>query len=138
MEFSVFRQDLIRALGHMQSIVEKRAALPILVNVKIEAADDLILSAEDLYQKYAKANTRLLALTLASNLTGRIVFRDDIYGFFHDKGVTTFVDSSQGAGKIRLSMKEKRTVGLRRSLLKSFPCPDSPFPNGKAHSQCPI
>ena len=45
MEFSVFRQVLIRALGHMQSIVEKRAALPILVNVKIEAGDDLILSA---------------------------------------------------------------------------------------------
>ena len=45
MEFSVFRQVLIRALGHMQSIVEKRAALPILVNVKIEVADDLILSA---------------------------------------------------------------------------------------------
>ena len=45
MEFSVFRQVLIRALGHMQSIVEKRAALPILVNVKIEACDDLVLSA---------------------------------------------------------------------------------------------
>ena len=29
MEFSVFRQVLIRALGHMQSIVEKRATLPI-------------------------------------------------------------------------------------------------------------
>ncbi|MBR0212870.1 MAG: DNA polymerase III subunit beta [Alphaproteobacteria bacterium] len=45
MEFSVFRQVLIRALGHMQSIVEKRATLPILVNVKIEVADDLVLSA---------------------------------------------------------------------------------------------
>ena len=45
MEFTVFRQVLIRALGHMQSIVEKRATLPILVNVKIEVSDDLILSA---------------------------------------------------------------------------------------------
>ena len=45
MEFSVFRQVLIRALGHMQSIVEKRATLPILMNVKIEVADDLVLSA---------------------------------------------------------------------------------------------
>jgi len=45
MEFSVYRQVLIRALGHMQSIVEKRATLPILMNVKIEVADDLILSA---------------------------------------------------------------------------------------------
>ena len=39
MEFSVFRQVLIRALGHMQSIVEKRATLPILMNVKLEVAD---------------------------------------------------------------------------------------------------
>ena len=45
MEFSVFRQVLIRALGHMQSIVEKRATLPILMNVKIEVGDDLVLSA---------------------------------------------------------------------------------------------
>ena len=45
MEFSVFRQVLIRALGHMQSIVEKRATIPILMNVKIEVADDMILSA---------------------------------------------------------------------------------------------
>lgn len=79
-----------------------------IIDYAIIHRDDLILSAEDLYQKYAKANTRLLALTLASNLTGRIVFRDDIYEFFHDKGVTTFVDSSQGAGKIRLSMKDQK------------------------------
>lgn len=45
MEFSVFRQVLIRALGHMQSIVEKRATIPILMNVKIEVADSMILSA---------------------------------------------------------------------------------------------
>ena len=79
-----------------------------IIDYSIIQRDDLILSAEDLYQKYAMANTRLLALTLASNLTGRIVFRDDICGFFHDKGVTTFVDSSQGAGKIRLSMKDQK------------------------------
>jgi len=45
MEFSVFRQVLIRALGHMQSIVERRATLPILMNVKMEVKEDLVLSA---------------------------------------------------------------------------------------------
>ncbi|MDR0803497.1 MAG: DNA polymerase III subunit beta [Rickettsiales bacterium] len=45
MEFSVFRQVLIRTLSHMQSIVEKRATLPILSNVKLEVKDDLVLSA---------------------------------------------------------------------------------------------
>lgn len=79
-----------------------------IIDYSIIQRDDLVLSAEDLYQKYAKTNTRLLALTLASNLTGRIVFRDDVYEVFHDKGVTTFVDSSQGAGKIRLSMKDQK------------------------------
>lgn len=79
-----------------------------MIDYSIIQRDDLVLSPEELYQKYAKANTRLLALTLASNLTGRIVFRDDIYEFFHEKGVVTFVDSSQGAGKIRLSMKDQK------------------------------
>lgn len=79
-----------------------------IIDYSIIQRDDLVLSADDLYQKYAKTNTRLLALTLASNLTGRIVFRDDIYEFFHEKGVTTFVDSSQGAGKVRLSMKDQK------------------------------
>lgn len=79
-----------------------------IIEYSIIQRDDLFLSAEDLYRNYAKENTRLLALTLASNLTGRIVFRDDIYKYFHEKGITTFVDSSQGAGKIRLSMKDQK------------------------------
>lgn len=79
-----------------------------IIEYSIIQRDDLTLSADDLYQKYAKKNTRLLALTLASNLTGRIIFRDDIYEYFHKKGVVTFVDSSQGAGKIKLMMKSQK------------------------------
>jgi len=46
LEFSVFRQVLAGALGHMQSIIEKRNTLPILSNVKVEATSgDLILTA---------------------------------------------------------------------------------------------
>ncbi len=40
MEFSAKRDDLSKILGHVQSIVEKRAALPVLANVKITANDD--------------------------------------------------------------------------------------------------
>lgn len=79
-----------------------------IVDYSIIQRDDLVLSAEELYKKYAKRNTRLLALTLASNLTGRIIFREDVYKYFHEKGVSTFVDSSQGAGKIRVSMKDQK------------------------------
>ena len=68
---------------------------------------DLRLSAGEIFEKYAKSNTRLLAMTLASNITGRIVFREDLYRLFKEKGVVTFMDSSQGAGKIALSMKDQ-------------------------------
>lgn len=78
------------------------------IEYSIVQRDDLTLPAADLFEKYAKKNTRLLAMTLASNLTGRIIFREDVYKFFHKKGVTTFVDSSQGAGKIKLSMKNQK------------------------------
>ena len=78
------------------------------IEYSIVQRDDLTLPAADLFEKYAKKNTRLLAMTLASNLTGRIIFREDVYKFFHKKEVTTFVDSSQGAGKIKLSMKNQK------------------------------
>lgn len=78
------------------------------IEYSIVQRDDLTLPAADLFEKYEKKNTRLLAMTLASNLTGRIIFREDVYTFFHEKGVTTFVDSSQGAGKIKLSMKNQK------------------------------
>lgn len=79
-----------------------------IIDYSVIARDDLELTADALYEKYAKENTRILALTLASNLTGRIVYKEDWMRFFHDKDVITFVDSSQGAGKITLNMEESQ------------------------------
>lgn len=79
-----------------------------IIEYSIIQREDLGLPAEDLFEKYSQENTRLLAMTLASNLTGRIVFREDVFEFFHKNGITTFIDSSQGAGKIRLSMKDMK------------------------------
>ena len=78
-----------------------------IIDYSVVSRDDLILSPEALFQKYAKDNTRLLAMTLASNLTGRIIFSEEIYKYFHEKGITTFVDSSQGAGKLSLCMRKQ-------------------------------
>ena len=75
------------------------------ITYSVISRDDLRLSAAEIYEKYAKENTRLLALTLASNLTGRIIFREDIFKYFHERGICTFIDSSQGAGKLSLNMK---------------------------------
>lgn len=78
-----------------------------IIEYSIIQREDLELSPEEIYNKYATEKTKLLAMTLASNLTGRIVFRDDVYKLFHEKGITTFVDSSQGAGKLTLDMKDQ-------------------------------
>lgn len=77
-----------------------------IIDYSIISRNDLELCAEDLYAKYAKENTRMLALTLASNLTGRIVYKEEWLKHFHSKGIITFIDSSQGAGKMNMNMKD--------------------------------
>jgi DNA polymerase-3 subunit beta len=50
MKFSVDRAVLLKALTHVQSVVERRNTIPILANVMIEAASDgaLKLTATDM------------------------------------------------------------------------------------------
>lgn len=78
-----------------------------IIEYSVIKREDLNLPAEELYDRYVTDNTRLLAMTLASNLTGRIIFREEVYRFFKNKGITTFLDSSQGAGKLVLDMKNQ-------------------------------
>lgn len=80
-----------------------------IIDYSVICRDDLELNAEEIFAKYTNNNTRVLALTLASNLTGRIVYKKEWIKYFHGKGIVTFMDSSQGAGKITINMKD---VGL--------------------------
>lgn len=48
MKFTIERAPFIKALSHIQSIVDRRNTIPILSNVKIEAGRDIILTATDL------------------------------------------------------------------------------------------
>ncbi len=49
MKITFERADLLRVLGHVQSVVERRNTIPILSNVKIEAAGDRVtLNATDM------------------------------------------------------------------------------------------
>lgn len=77
-----------------------------IIDYSVISRADLELSPQEIYDKYVMCNTVLFESTLASNLTGRIVFNHDILRFMKKKGISTFVDSSQGAGKIEISMKE--------------------------------
>lgn len=56
---------------------------------------------------YVKETTRLLVLTLASNLTGQIVFSRLLARQAHELALSVFVDASQGAGKLKPSMPEE-------------------------------
>ncbi len=67
-----------------------------------------VISHEDLYsdnlKKYIKSNTKLVVSTLASNLTGQIVYTKDRFSIFHELGIPILVDASQGGGKRLLNM----------------------------------
>ena len=78
-----------------------------IIDYSVISRNDLLLPAEEIYAKYARQNTRLLAVTLASNLTGRIIYRKDAFDFFKKKGILTFLDSSQGAGKLKPQMESE-------------------------------
>lgn len=56
-------------------------------------------------KKYVLENTRLLAVTLASNLTGQVVFSKELAESVKQLGLFVFVDSSQGAGKKLVDMQ---------------------------------
>ncbi len=74
------------------------------VDYSVVSRDDLELPGADFAAKYFKDNTTLLAMTLASNLTGRIIFNPEFCEYSKKEGICTFVDTSQGAGKIRIDM----------------------------------
>ena len=77
-----------------------------IIDYSVINKDDLLLSPAELYEKYARRETKVIAVTLASNLTGRIIWNRDLTKYFQKKGIVTFVDSSQGAGKLDINMSE--------------------------------
>ncbi len=84
---------------------EHNAVLRPLQNLKNNGIIDYTVLPEDviynssLLKNYVRSNTKVIALTLASNLTGQIVFSSQLAEEAKKYGITVFVDSSQGAGK---------------------------------------
>lgn len=87
-------------LRPLQMLKEKN-----MIEYSVVSSEDLELSSNAFVDKYFKENTALLVMTLASNLTGRIVFSKERCSVAKSKGIATFVDASQGAGKVRLNMR---------------------------------
>ncbi len=76
-----------------------------IIDYSVIEREDLVLSAKEILDKYCRKDTKLLVMTLASNLTGRIVFSKELFSEAARREITTFLDSSQGAGKICVSME---------------------------------
>ena len=62
---------------------------------------------DNLLKNYVKESTKMIAMTLASNLTGQIVFSKQLAKRAHELDLAVFVDASQGAGKLKPSMTEE-------------------------------
>lgn len=66
--------------------------------------EDAIYNPAKKLANYVQDSTNLLVCTLASNLTGQIVFSKELSAEAHRLGLFVFLDSSQGAGKFRINM----------------------------------
>lgn len=75
-----------------------------MIEYSVIERNDIEESSDFIVKKYFRSNTRLIALTLASNLTGRIIINKELFQAASRIGVESFVDASQGAGKVRLDM----------------------------------
>lgn len=73
--------------------------------IEYSVLPDEALYGPGLLRRHVRENTKLLALTLASNLTGQLVFSRETAAEAHGLGLSVFVDASQGAGKKLISMK---------------------------------
>lgn len=67
--------------------------------------EEAIYDAEHYLENFIRGNTSMIAVTLASNLTGQIVFNTKISHIANKYNIKMFVDASQGAGKKLLNMK---------------------------------
>ena len=68
--------------------------------------EEAVYSPELHLKAFIKENTRLLAVTLASNLTGQIIYNKSLSRIAKEEKIKVFVDASQGAGKMLVNMKD--------------------------------
>jgi selenocysteine lyase/cysteine desulfurase len=109
---NLFFDGFLSAGDHVLiSPYEHNAVLRPLQTLKDKGVIDYsVLPEEAVYQperlgEFIRPSTKLLAVTLASNLTGQLVFHGALSKKAHELGVQVFVDSSQGGGKQLLDMK---------------------------------
>ena len=75
MKITVERGNLLRVLGHVQSVVERRNTIPILSNVKFDAADGVLtLDATDMDLDIVETVAAEVAASGATTAPAHVLF----------------------------------------------------------------
>lgn len=110
---NLFFNGYLKAGDHVLiSPFEHNAVLRPLHSLKEKGLIDYTVLPESVFyedmaqiEEWIRPNTRLGAFTLASNLTGQVIFSKELAAILKKKKIAVFVDSSQGAGKGLLNME---------------------------------
>ena len=124
MKLIIERAALLKSLGHVQSVVERRNTLPILSNVRIDAGkSQLALNATDMDIEIVEATTAEVGKGGATTAPAHTLY--DIVRKLPD-GAQVEISSSGDGGQITLS------AGRSRFNLACLPVEDFPAMAGGA------
>jgi DNA polymerase III subunit beta len=118
MKVTMERTALLKALGHVHRVVERRNTIPILANVLIEATNDrLSLKSTDLEIEASESTPAEVAQTGATTVAAHVLF--DIVRKLPD-GAQVSLEATGQAGQMTLRS------GRARFQLQSLPASDFP------------
>jgi len=118
MKFTIDRADLLRALNHVHSVVEKRNTIPILANVMLRAEkDSLALTTTDMDLEIVESVSAKSSATGATTVPAHTLY--DIVRKLPDGSA---VEISSGSGDTTLQVKSgKSTFRLGCLSMEDFP-----------------
>ena len=121
MKLTIEQNNLVKSLGHVQSVVERRNTIPILSNVKIEAGDGVVkLNATDMDQDIVEATPAQVSTPGATTVSVHTIY--DIVRKLPN-GTQVDLDAS-GDGELVLS------AGRSRFTLQTLPTEEFPVLSG--------
>ncbi len=121
MKLEIERAALLRSLGHVQNVVERRTTIPILGNVKLAASDGLELLATDLDLTLLAREPAEVARAGATTVPAHTLF--DIVRKLPE-GAAVALEQAPGSSELRLS------AGRSRFALPTLPPDEFPATAG--------
>jgi len=110
-KFSVERSQILRALSHIQSVVEKRSTIPVLSNVKIEIeGDNLRLTATDMEISITETIPVKAAAKGATTLPAQVLY--DIIRKLPEGSEVEFNEAKSGQVEVKSGRSKFKLLSL--------------------------